>query len=57
MRFQELVCGTCGAINRDALEPCWRCLERLEARRTAASGDAPEFCEQDRETTTAAASA
>jgi len=30
MAVHEVICGTCGAINRDAVEPCWRCLEALE---------------------------
>jgi hypothetical protein len=31
MAWSEVICGNCGAINRDALEPCWRCLEALVA--------------------------
>jgi hypothetical protein len=34
----EVVCENCGAINRDAREPCWRCLEALVA--IGASADA-----------------
>jgi hypothetical protein len=38
MAVHELICENCGAINRDAWEPCWRCLEALAA--TGASADA-----------------
>jgi hypothetical protein len=38
MTAHEVICATCGAINRDAAEPCWRCRETLDPR----SVDAPQ---------------
>jgi hypothetical protein len=40
MAVHEVICENCGAINRDAWEPCWRCLEALVA--AGASADAPQ---------------
>jgi hypothetical protein len=30
MTIHEVICTTCGAINRDGTEPCWRCREALD---------------------------
>jgi hypothetical protein len=35
MAVHEVICSNCGAINRDGLEPCWRCLEILRAAPSA----------------------
>jgi ribosomal protein L40E len=41
MTVHELICETCGAINRDAAEPCWRCREALQP--AAASAESPSL--------------
>jgi hypothetical protein len=30
MALAEVICGSCGAINRASAETCWRCLEPIE---------------------------
>jgi hypothetical protein len=41
MGVHEVICENCGAINRDAWEPCWRCLETLAATGAAADAAKP----------------
>jgi hypothetical protein len=30
MATAEVICGSCGAINRASADTCWRCLEAIE---------------------------
>lgn len=37
MALAEVICGSCGAINRASADACWRCLEILEEPTPAAA--------------------
>jgi hypothetical protein len=37
MALAEVICGSCGAINRASADTCWRCLEAIEEPTPAAS--------------------
>jgi hypothetical protein len=41
MAVAEVICGSCGAINRAGVDTCWRCLDAIDDAEPSATEGAP----------------